>query len=110
MLTDGGLIVDWAENGKIALEMLDRGSYDLVFMDMQMPVMDGLSATKAIRANPRLRLIPIVAMTANAWDQERQQCFDAGMNDHVAKPVDPDVLAQSLLKWVPRQMGYQASA
>lgn len=110
MLTDGGLEVAWAENGKIALEMLAQDSYDLVLMDMQMPVMDGLTATRAIRADMTLRRIPIVALTANAWDQERQKCFDAGMNDHIAKPVDPDVLADVLLKWVPKQLVYRASA
>lgn len=101
LLTSGGLTVDWAENGQVALELLDSKAYNLVLMDMQMPVMDGLTATARIRSHPRFGDIPIVAMTANAWDQERQQCFDVGMNDHLAKPVDPELLAETLLKWTP---------
>jgi len=67
---------------------------------MQMPVMDGITATKAIRSNPRFASLPIVAMTANAMDRERDACLAAGMNDHLAKPIDPDKLFNALLRWI----------
>jgi len=69
-------------------------------MDMQMPVMDGITATKAIRSNPRFASLPIVAMTANAMDRERDACLTAGMNDHLAKPIDPDKLFNALSRWI----------
>src|SRR5207249_43540 len=69
-------------------------------MDMQMPVMDGISATKAIRSNPRFAALPIIAMTANAMDRERDACLAAGMNDHLAKPIDPDKLFNALSRWI----------
>jgi CheY-like chemotaxis protein len=69
-------------------------------MDMQMPVMDGVTATKAIRSNPRFRFLPIIAMTANAMTRDRQMCLEAGMNDHLAKPIDPDKLFDALLRWI----------
>jgi CheY-like chemotaxis protein len=68
-------------------------------MDMQMPVMDGLEATRAIRSNPRLENLPIIAMTANAMASDREQCLAAGMNDHIAKPIEPDELFSVLLRW-----------
>jgi two-component system sensor histidine kinase/response regulator len=93
--------IDQAENGALAVQMVAKQDYDLVLMDMQMPVMDGIAATKAIRANPRFASLPIVAMTANAMDRDRDQCLDAGMNDHLAKPIDPDKLLKALLRWIP---------
>ena len=95
-----GLQVDLAENGAVALEMLQQGEYDVVLMDMQMPVMDGLSATRAIRQLPGLQQLPILAMTANAMAGDRERCLAAGMNDHVAKPVDPAELLAKLQHWV----------
>jgi two-component system, sensor histidine kinase and response regulator len=100
LLRDAGFVVDVAENGLIALEMVQRAAYDLVLMDMQMPVMDGLSATAAIRRLGSFRDLPIVAMTANARTEDRTSCLDAGMNDFLTKPIDPDSLWSMLLKWI----------
>ena len=105
MLASVGCVVEVAENGAVALEMLEsRGAagFDLVFMDMQMPVMDGLTATRAIRRLPDMAALPIVAMTANAMEGDREKCIAAGMNDHVAKPIDPDELWRKLLQWIPQ--------
>ena len=74
--------------------------YDLVLMDLQMPEMDGFQATAKIRSDPRFAKLPIVAMTAHATMEERQRCLDAGMNDHVSKPIDPDALYATLERWV----------
>jgi CheY-like chemotaxis protein len=79
-------------------------------MDMQMPVMDGVTATKAIRSNPRFQCLPIIAMTANAMDRDRQTCLEAGMNDHLAKPIDPDKLFDALLRWITPRVRSAAAA
>ena len=100
MRKDAGLQVDVAENGLIALNMVQRSRYDLVLMDMQMPVMDGLTATAAIRQITELRELPIVAMTANAMARDRRSCLDAGMNDFLTKPIDPDAMWRMLLNWI----------
>ncbi|MES2398364.1 MAG: response regulator [Pseudomonadota bacterium] len=100
LLQDAGFSVDIAENGQIALDKLQQSDYDLVLMDMQMPVLDGIDATVAIRRMARLATLPIVAMTANAMAEDRQSCLDAGMNDFLTKPIDPDGLWRMLLKWI----------
>ncbi len=98
LLRQVGLEVGLAENGQVALDKLRKGTYDLVLMDMQMPVMDGLTATREIRRHPEWANLPVVAMTANAMQQDRQRCLDAGMNDFVAKPIEPDELWAALLR------------
>jgi signal transduction histidine kinase/DNA-binding response OmpR family regulator len=100
LLEPAHMSIDLAANGEIALQMVGKHDYDLVLMDMQMPVMDGIAATKAIRSDPRFRELPIIAMTANAMDAEREMCRQAGMNDHVAKPVDPDLMFAVMMKWL----------
>ncbi len=101
LLAAAGAQVAVAENGQVALEMLAQRDYQLVLMDMQMPVMDGLTATRHIRANPRWRELPVLAMTTNAMASDREQCLAAGMNAHLAKPIDPDELFALLLQWLP---------
>jgi CheY-like chemotaxis protein len=100
LLETAHMSIDLAENGKVAVRMISEKAYDVVLMDMQMPVMDGVSATKAIRSDPRFLTLPIIAMTANAMDTDREMCIQAGMNDHVAKPIDPDQLFATLKRWI----------
>ncbi|MDD3354699.1 PAS domain S-box protein [Zoogloea sp.] len=100
LLEGVGLQVDVAGNGQVAVEKLAASPYDLVLMDMQMPVMDGIEATRALRSAGH-RDIPVLAMTANAFGEDRQRCLDAGMNDHLPKPVDPAMLYSKLLQWLP---------
>jgi signal transduction histidine kinase/DNA-binding response OmpR family regulator/HPt (histidine-containing phosphotransfer) domain-containing protein len=114
LLNDAGLEVHVAENGRIACEHIadGHGPYDAILMDVQMPEMDGIEATIQIRKEWSPETLPIIAMTAHAYEAERQRCFSAGMNDHVAKPVDPTVLVRTLNRWLkPRQplVGMQAN-
>jgi CheY-like chemotaxis protein len=100
MLEAVGLVVEIAENGREAVDKARSGTYALILMDVQMPVMNGLDATRAIRLMPGLQNTPIVAMSANAFAEDRVRSIDAGMNDHIGKPVLPDVLYSTLLRWM----------
>jgi len=100
LLQNSGFIVDIAENGKIAVNTVEKTSYDLVLMDIQMPVMDGFEATRVIRKNPKFKDLPILAMSASAMTQDREDAMAAGMNDHVPKPIEPVQLFSALLEWI----------
>ncbi len=94
--------IEIAHNGEEGFNKVVRGKkdYDLVLMDIQMPVMDGLQATRKIRERDGFQTLPIIAMTAHAMESDRMKCLDAGMNDHVSKPIDADQLFETLLRWV----------
>ncbi len=100
LLQEAGLLVDLAVNGRIACEMAANNAYDLILMDVQMPEMDGIAASLAIRQLPGREKTPILAMTANAFEEDRQACLAAGMNDHIPKPVNPNVLFSAMLRWI----------
>jgi len=100
ILSIGGFRIDIAENGKIAVEKAFECAPDIILMDMQMPVMDGIEATRQIRAISELSDVPIIAMTANAMQADRELCMEAGMNDYIAKPFDPNQLFSVLKKWL----------
>jgi two-component system, sensor histidine kinase and response regulator len=109
LLESAGASVRIANHGGEALRILTEGEqptpFDIVFMDLQMPEMDGFTATRLLRAERKLETLPIIAMTAHALVEERQRCLEAGMNDHVSKPIDPDALFATLMRWVkPRQV------
>jgi signal transduction histidine kinase/DNA-binding response OmpR family regulator/HPt (histidine-containing phosphotransfer) domain-containing protein len=103
LLESAGATVTIASNGAEAVKVLTQGEqpppFDVVFMDLQMPEMDGITATKLLRKDDRLKNFPIIAMTAHALVEEVKRCIDAGMNDHVSKPIDPDTLFATLLRW-----------
>ncbi len=101
MLTDKGATVTIAGNGKQAVELFSSnapGTFDAILMDIMMPEMDGLATTRAIRSLDRAdaKMIPIIAMTANAFEEDAKQCFNAGMNAHIAKPIDMELLEKTL--------------
>ena len=100
MLEQAGFLVDLANHGQHALDMLEDKAYDCVLMDVQMPVMDGFTATREIRRHRRFSQLPVLAMTANATEEDREKSLAAGMNDHIPKPIDPRVLLGALLRWV----------
>ena len=95
-----GFIVDMAGHGQAAIEMLENGTYDCILMDVQMPIMDGYTATKIIRKDARYAHVPILAMTANAMVEDKREAELAGMNDHISKPINPKQLFNTLLKWI----------
>jgi PAS domain S-box-containing protein len=101
MLSRSGLLIDTAENGREAVSKVASEEYALVLMDINMPEMDGLAATRAIRALPERASLPVIALTANAFDNDRTACLEAGMNGFVPKPISPQVLQEALLAWLP---------
>ncbi len=100
ILENAGITVTVADNGRDALDRLTTESFDGVLMDMQMPVMDGIEATRAIRKQEKFRNLPVIAMTANAMAGDQERCLAAGMNAHVPKPIDPEYLFGVLAQWV----------
>jgi len=100
LLARVGISLGIVHNGQQAVEAVRSDAFDGVLMDMQMPVMDGLEATRLIRADERFHDLPIIAMTANAMPGDREKCLQAGMNDHVSKPVDPSQLYATLIRWI----------
>ncbi len=103
LLSGVNLNVDTAENGRVAVEKARSTAYDLVLMDIQMPEMDGIEATRIIHSIEGRKELPVLAMTANVFEEDRQDCLDVGMKDFVAKPVDPENLFSSLVKWLPQR-------
>ena len=105
LLEDVDLKVDLAEDGQQAVEKARSGLYAIILMDMQMPVLDGLGATRQIRQLPGCAELPILAMTANAFAENKDQCLDAGMDDFITKPAKPELLYEKLLKWLEKGRG-----
>jgi len=101
LLTQASLFVEVADNGQEAVEKLKNNSFDAVLMDIQMPVMDGYEATRIIRNELGLTKLPVIALTANALQEDREKSISAGMNAHINKPIDPDILLNTLIDWVP---------
>nr|WP_315206605.1 response regulator [uncultured Albidiferax sp.] len=101
MLYEAGLAVDVADDGQAAVDMAQQRRYDLVLMDMQMPRMDGVEAARILRGVPALHDLPIIALTANAMQSDRDRCTAAGMVDFVSKPIDAEMLLRTLLRWLP---------
>lgn len=104
MLEEMGAAVCLANNGADALELLRTTDFDCVLMDLQMPLMDGLEATRHIRADPQLTHMPVLAMTATATTEARMRCIDAGMNDFISKPVQPALMYQTIANWLPQRV------
>ena len=103
ILEDIGLAVDTAKDGLQAIKQARETGYAAILMDMQMPNIDGVKATQQIRDQPGCQKTPILAMTANAFAEDRAHCIEAGMNDFIAKPFNPEVLYAILLKWLERR-------
>jgi len=101
LIVQAGLRVTIANNGEEAVALAQTTHFDAILMDIQMPEMDGFEATRIIRGQPSETQTPIIAMTANAMAGDREKCLDSGMNDHVAKPIEPKLLFETLVKWIP---------
>ncbi|MCX7144791.1 MAG: PAS domain S-box protein [Sulfuritalea sp.] len=102
-LSRRGILVSTADNGAIALQLLETEKFDAVLMDVHMPTMDGLEATRRLRLDPHFVALPVIALTAAAMNEERTACKDAGMSDFVAKPIDAEELFATLLRWLPNR-------
>jgi CheY-like chemotaxis protein len=109
LLTRLGIELEIAENGRDTIEKLKDRRFAAVLMDMQMPEMDGLEATRRIRQQPAFRDLPIIAMTANAMKSDVEACLEAGMNDFISKPIDRAALVKSLRRWLPQPGGQQSA-
>jgi CheY-like chemotaxis protein/HPt (histidine-containing phosphotransfer) domain-containing protein len=105
ILMKSGYECDVVADGREALEALEKYDYDAVLMDVQMPVMDGLEATKAIRANPRWRQLPVIATTAHAMAGDKERCLEAGMDDYISKPINAKDLVERINHWISRATG-----
>ncbi|WP_162244040.1 PAS domain-containing hybrid sensor histidine kinase/response regulator [Pseudorhodoferax sp. Leaf265] len=115
LLRDAGFAVDIADNGRMAIDMVQAQAartppYDLVLMDMQMPVMDGVTATRLLREDPAHDGMPVLAMTANAMQADRDRCLQAGMQDFIAKPIEPDAMWLALARWLKPRAGLGSDA
>ncbi len=110
ILSETGLIIDVARDGTEAVALARDHAHDLMLMDMQMPKMDGLEATRQIRSIPGRETVPILALTGNAFSEDRQKCLEAGMNDFLTKPISPDALFATMLNWLRRDMCGQGRA
>ena len=100
LLLNNGFAVDIVGNGREALSAIEHRAYGAVLMDIQMPIMDGLEATRTIRRDARFTELPIIALTANAMVGDRERCIEAGMNDYISKPIDRGKLFEVLRKWI----------
>ena len=100
ILAGKGCTPDIAQNGRIAINMLQKKHYDLILMDIQMPELDGLSATKIIRSEQQYKNLPIIGLSANAMEEDIERAMAVGMNDYVVKPIEPDALFKSILSVV----------
>jgi two-component system, sensor histidine kinase and response regulator len=100
LMTSHGLVVDTANNGQEALDKLAKNTYDGILMDCQMPIMDGYTATRIIRKNPKYRDLPIISMTANALSGDKEKVLSSGMNDHISKPIQVNNMFDTLKKWI----------
>lgn len=101
LLQRAGVAVTVAEDGLQVMDAVKQHSFDLVLLDMRMPNQDGLETTRQLRRLQAYRDVPIVALTANAFESDRQACLDAGMNDFLTKPIDPEALHEVLRRWLP---------
>jgi CheY-like chemotaxis protein len=99
LLEEFGAMVDRAVDGQDGLEKLEQQSFDVVLMDIQMPVMDGFEATRRIRSQPRYSNLPVIALSANAFPEDQKRCREAGVSDFVAKPANPQTLLSTLRRW-----------